>query len=104
MKNDLATAILTAIIGLVISYFVCDLLVNQMGIFGKTPTYPAIESTFSSELAEPNPEVFNYRAINPTVEVYVGDCTTYNSDGICVNNDNDTGTLLENTESDVENP
>ena len=44
-----------------------------------------IDESISTDLSEPNTEVFNYRALNPTVEVYI-DCTNYDASGSCVNN------------------
>ena len=36
----------------------------------------------SSDLATPDPEIFNAAAINPTVEVYIGNCEDRNQNGI----------------------
>ena len=36
------------------------------------------------EKCEANPELFNYKALNPTVEVYVGDCDEVNQYGECI--------------------
>lgn len=36
----------------------------------------------SSQLDTPNEEIFNAGAVNPTVEVYVGDCLDQDQDGI----------------------
>ena len=43
-------------------------------------SYKNIE-VVSSDLAEPNSDVFNSDAINPTIEVYVGDCVDVDQDG-----------------------
>ena len=83
MKNDLATAIVTAIAGVAISYFVCNMLINNSGD-KFTYSINTIDSSVSSDLASPNPELFNYKALNPTVEVYVGNCTEVNMYGECV--------------------
>ena len=83
MKTDLATSIGVAIAGILISYFMCNLFVGSI----EDVSIKTVDSSFSTEIIEPNPEVFNYRAINPTVEVYVGDsenCTEFDDDGECL--------------------
>lgn len=83
MKTDLATSIAVAIAGILISYFICNLFVGSIEDFN----VKTVDASFSTDIAEPNPEVFNYRSINPTVEVYVGDddnCTEYDDDGECL--------------------
>ena len=84
MKNDLAISIIVAILGVVASYFICNIFVGEI----KPVSVKTVENSAGADLAEPNPEIFNYTAINPTVEVYVGDdttCTEYDSDGNCLN-------------------
>lgn len=68
MKAELTTSIITAVVGALIAYFVCNIFVGAPG----EVTFKTVESVDIS-LEEPNPEVFNYKALNPTVEVYVGD-------------------------------
>ncbi len=70
MKTDLATSIVAAIFGVIIAYFVTNLFFGDTEDF----TYKVVDTTVEANLAEPNPEVFNYRALNPTVEVCVGEC------------------------------
>ena len=80
MKTDLATSIGIAIVGAIIAYFVTNLFIGPIeGITIKT-----LDSSVNTDLSQPDPEVFNYRAVNPTVEVYVGDCTEFNDQGICI--------------------
>lgn len=80
MKTDLATAIVAAVIGTLAAFFIT----NQF--FGAIDdvTFKTIDGSINTDLVEPDPEVFNYRALNPTVEVYVGDCDEYNEFGECV--------------------
>lgn len=83
MKTDLASSIGIAIVGVLIAYFVCNLFIGPI----EDVTVKTVDSSFSTEISEPNPEVFNYRAINPTVEVYVGNddnCTEFDDDGQCI--------------------
>ncbi len=72
MKTDLVTAIGLAIVGTIVSFLICNILVGSW----TTGDYQigAIESTVEAEVAEPDAGIFNSRALNPTVEVYVGDC------------------------------
>lgn len=79
MKTDFLTAIVIAIIGVIGGYFVTSMLAGPIG----SVTVKTLEESVSSDLAEPDPEIFNYRALNPTVEVYVGDCEEYNEFGDC---------------------
>ena len=80
MKTDLVTAIGAAIIGVLIAFFVTNLFLPSI----EDVTYKTIEGAIDINLAEPDPEVFNYRALNPTVEVYVGDCDEYDDYGECI--------------------
>ena len=68
MKVDLVTSILAAIFGAVIAFVLCNLLIGEIPDI----TYKTIEESVSTGLSEPDENVFNYRALNPTVEVYVG--------------------------------
>ena len=80
MKVDLTTAIIAAIVGVVVAY----LLMSNVILKNPVPvTIKTLGTSISTDLAEPNPEVFNYRALNPTVEVYI-DCSNYDASGSCV--------------------
>ena len=76
MKKELLLATVTGIVGAVIGFFIINLFVGSIEPFTITTLRPASDSSSSMEdyssLAEPNPEIFNYKSINPTVEVYVG--------------------------------
>ena len=80
MKTDLATSIIAAIAGVLIAYFVTNLFMGPI----EDVSYKTIDSTVNTNLSDPDPEVFNYRALNPTVEVYVGECEEYNTYGECI--------------------
>ena len=71
MKTDLASSIGAAIAGVLIAYFICNLFIGPIDDF----TIKTVDSSVDASLVDPNPEVFNYKALNPTVEVYVGDDT-----------------------------
>ena len=70
MKNsDIATVILIASLSMLAAYFIADAVIgrpDQASV--KVRTVDAI----SSDVAEPDPSVFNKEAINPTVEVIIG--------------------------------
>ena len=68
MKTDLATTVITAIIGFVVAFLVCNFILPEI----PAVSFKEIDSNITYELAEPDVDVFNFRAINPTVEVYVG--------------------------------
>ncbi|MBR3115896.1 hypothetical protein IKF30_01570 [Candidatus Saccharibacteria bacterium] len=85
MKTDLLTSIGIAIVGGLIGYFVCNLFVGPI----EDVSIKTVDSSISTDLSEPSAEVFNYKAINPTVEVYVGDsdsCKQYDDRGECIDN------------------
>lgn len=89
MKADLATSVAIAIFGVLVAYFCCNLFIGDMEDF----SFKTIDSSASFELADPDPEIFNYKALNPTVEAYVGNCSEYNVYGQCV--DEDSGQISE---------
>ena len=80
MKNDLATSIIAAIIGILVAYFACSAILPEI----EGVNYKTLSSSITYNLSEPDPEVFNFRAVNPTVEVYVGQCEEYNANNECV--------------------
>lgn len=68
-KSDIAMIILIASVSMLIAYFVAR------AIFGDVYTGSAQVKTvdpISSEVEEPNPEIFNEDAINPAVPVQIG--------------------------------
>lgn len=69
-KSDIAMIILIASISMIAAYFV----VQSLPVFQNT-NEPQKVKTFeqvSADVDEPDPEVFNSEAINPTVEVFIG--------------------------------
>lgn len=79
-QSDIFTLILIAGIGTLASYFLCNAILGNPDL-AKTE-FKALSSTISNSLAVPDPEIFNSLAINPTVEVYVGDCEDIDQNGI----------------------
>lgn len=82
MKTDLITTILTAIAGTAVAYFVCGLLIPEIDSI----TFKTLNSSTTYNVSEPDPEIFNYRAINPTVETIIhgGQCDEYDEMGRCI--------------------
>lgn len=70
MKTDLLTSIIAAIAGVAIAYFVTNMFIGPI----EEVTYTTVDTSVNASLTEPNPEIFNYHALNPTVEVCVGEC------------------------------
>ncbi|WP_010165543.1 hypothetical protein TM074_00455 [Candidatus Nanosynbacter sp. TM7-074] len=69
-KTDIAMVILIAGVGVAIGYIVASNI-----SFLKVPKSGAKVQTIreiSSDVEKPNPAIFNKNAINPTVEVFVG--------------------------------
>lgn len=69
-KNDIALLILASVGSVLIAYFLSD------SIFGKPGDRRESVPTFNlitSDLAQPRDDIFNKNAINPTVEIEVGE-------------------------------
>ena len=80
MNKDLVTSIGTALIGAIAAFFICNLFLGEI----QPVEFKTVNSNISTDLADPNPELFNYKALNPTVEVYVGNCDEINQYGECI--------------------
>lgn len=78
-QSDIFSIILVASIGTLAAFFVCDAL---LGDPDERATSFKVIAPISKELTQPNSEVFNPDAINPTVEVYVGECRDVDRNGI----------------------
>lgn len=98
-RNDLISAIVTAIIGVLIAFFVTNFFLGPMEDF----SYKNIESNINSNLVEPDPEIFNYKSLNPTVEVYVGECTEYDQYGNCIETVTGVDDKPENVDNEIDN-
>lgn len=98
MKKDLASSIGVAIVGAIIAYFICNLFIGPI----EDVTLKTVDSSVSADLVEPNPELFNYKALNPTVEVYVGNCSEFNSADECIEENKDEENNTEETNNQGE--
>ncbi len=69
-KSDIAMIILIASVSVMIAYFVAKAVIGDVGSQSvKVKTTDKI----TTDIQEPDPSVFNSSAINPTVEVIIGD-------------------------------
>ena len=68
-KSDIAVIIFIASLSVGVAYFVADSVLGSPS--NETKKVRTIQS-ISSEVAQPDPTVFNENAINPTVEVEIG--------------------------------
>ena len=68
MKTDLATSIIAAVVGVAIAFFVTNLILPGFGNI----SFKTVSGNTNYSLTEPDSEIFNFRALNPTVEVFVG--------------------------------
>ena len=72
MKNtDIAMIILVASISVVVSYFLGNAILGDPNERVETVSYM---NKIDSGIEQPDVETFNAHALNPTVEVYVGNC------------------------------
>ena len=69
--SSLATVVLVAIVSTVVAAFVVDALLGNPDEKSVIVNYMDV---ISPSVVQPDPEVFNNEAVNPTVEVYVGEC------------------------------
>jgi len=79
-RSDIYSLILIAGIGTLAAFLACNALLgdpNKASVEFKT-----VSTVLTSDLAEPNEEIFNGTAINPTIEVYVGDCEDIDQNGM----------------------
>lgn len=79
-QSDIFTLILVAGIGVLASYFLCNMLLGDPD--EAKVEFKTVSSVISSSVANPDPEIFNIHAINPTVEVYVGQCEDIDQNGM----------------------
>jgi hypothetical protein len=72
-KSDIAMIILIASVSVLIAYFVAKAIVGD--VQNETVKVKTTD-TISTDITQPDTSVFNTNAINPTVEVIIGNQTT----------------------------
>ena len=70
-STDIAAAIMIAIASTAIAYFLGNAFLGDPNDESVSVSYM---DPIAATVAQPDPEVFNNEAINPTVEVFVGNC------------------------------
>ena len=107
MKLDMFTAVGVAVGGVLIAFFVTNLLFHEPEPYSVPVIDTAASSTADNydyaNLSEPDNEVFNYDALNPTVEVYVGECDEYDADGNCVDHEDNNNDYNNAKDENVDN-
>ena len=100
-STDIALIIVIAAVSMVIAYFGGNALLGDPAEKHEDIIYM---DQISSELPEPDPETFNAYALNPTVEVYVGDCglgQVWDEETLsCIDDDGDEKPEEENTNTE----
>lgn len=79
-QSDIFTLVLIAGIGTLAAFFLCNAIMGDPDL--ATTEFKTLSSVIDNKLVEPDPEIFNGHAINPTIEVYVGDCEDIDQNGI----------------------
>lgn len=77
-KFDLLTAVGVFIGGVILAFLITNVFLTKP----QDEKFKAIDHAVSSTLSEPDPEIFNMRALNPTVEVCVGCSNSSDEDEI----------------------
>lgn len=78
-QSEIFTIVMVAAVGMLISFVTLKSLLGDPDL--KVVSIGTVKPV-SSTLGEPDPEIFNEDAINPTIEVYVGACQDVDRNGI----------------------
>lgn len=68
-KTDIAMIILIAGVSVLVAYFIMNSVLSG---FKTTPQTVKTADRISTDVTQPDPAVFNSKAINPTVQVNIG--------------------------------
>lgn len=79
-QSDIFSIILVAGIGVFAAFLLCNSLMGDPN--SASTEFEALSEVIKSDLVTPDAEIFNSAAINPTIEVYVGDCEDVDRNGI----------------------
>lgn len=77
-QSDIITVVIIAVVGTLAAYFGVNAILGNPS--DATFDFKTI-TPITAEIDEPDPEVFNRAAINPTVEVFVGECADLDQNG-----------------------
>lgn len=78
-QSDIFTIVIIATVGTIAAFILVNNWLGDPDL--RSVTFDTIDPVVST-LKEPDPELFNVDAINPTVEVYVGQCEDIDQNGI----------------------
>lgn len=78
-QSDIFTLILIAGIGTLAAFFLSNAILGDPDL--ATTEYKTLSNVIEKKLVQPDPEIFNGLAVNPTVEVYVGNCVDMDQNG-----------------------
>lgn len=78
-QSDVFTILIVAVVGTIAAYFGVNALLGDPN--KQSVSFNTIDD-ITATLSAPDSELFNPDAINPTVEVYVGDCEDVDQNGI----------------------
>lgn len=79
-RSDIYSLVLIAGIGTLASFLACNAILGDPN--EAKVEFTTVREVLTSELASPDEEIFNSTAINPTIEVYVGDCEDIDQNGM----------------------
>ena len=79
-QSDIFTLILIAGIGTLAAFFACNAILGDPD--EAKVEYTTVSKVISKDLGQPRSDVFNAQAINPTIEVYVGNCEDIDQNGM----------------------
>lgn len=79
-RSDIYSLILIAGIGTFAAFLACNAILGDPN--DAKVEFKTVSKVLTNELAVPNEEIFNDTAINPTIEVYVGDCEDIDQNGM----------------------
>lgn len=79
-QSDIFSIIFVACVGTLAAFFICQAFMGKPE--EAVVEYTALVDVISKDVVAPDSEIFNSTAINPTIEVYVGDCEDIDQNGI----------------------
>lgn len=79
-RSDIFTLILVAGIGTLAAFLICNKIMGDPNM--AKVEFKALSAIIKKDLVAPDAEVYNSTAVNPTVEVYVGDCIDIDQNGL----------------------
>ena len=100
-QSDIFTVIAVAIVGVIVSALLLNMILGNPD--EKSVSFKTV-AVIESSLENPDPEIFNPEAINPTVEVYIGDCTAYDDRGNCIMDPDNPSPEQDEAENNPETP